>query len=98
MICIMPMRSAWKQQRDCQIDQKKLGIREEDINMNKYKDGIYDGDYGITYFVKDGKILLTHLGQTYRSSKHFVFGNWKQELQPIMDDQFDEIYNKVKQW
>jgi len=66
--------------------------------MNNYKDGIYEGDYGITYFVKDNKILLTHLGQTYRSTKHFVFGNWRQDLQPKMVDQFDEIYNKVKQW
>ena len=66
--------------------------------MNEYKDGIYEGDYGITYFVKDNKILLTHLGQTYRSTKHFVFGNWKQELRPGMVDQFDEIYSEVKQW
>ena len=66
--------------------------------MNQYKDGIYEGDYGITYFVKDNKILLTHLGQTYRSTKHFVFGNWKQELQPTMVELFDEVYNKVKQW
>ena len=49
-------------------------------------------------FTNYGKILLTHLGITYRSSKHFVYGNWRQELQPIMIDQFDEIYNKVKQW
>ena len=66
--------------------------------MNNYKDGIYEGDYGITYFVKYSRILLTHLGQTYRSTKHFVFGNWRQDLQPKMVDQFDEIYNKVKQW
>ena len=30
--------------------------------MIKYKDGIYEGDYGITYFIKDNKVLLTHLG------------------------------------
>tara|TARA_R110001583_G_C5369967_1_gene382589 strand:- start:86 stop:286 length:201 start_codon:yes stop_codon:yes gene_type:complete len=66
--------------------------------MKEYKDGIYEGDYGITYFVKDNKILLTHLGQTYRSTKHFVFGNWRQELQSEMANQFDEVYNKVKQW
>ena len=66
--------------------------------MKNYKDGIYEGDYGITYFVKDNRILLTHLGQTYRSTRHFVFGNWQQDLQPKMVDQFDEIYNKVKQW
>ena len=55
--------------------------------MQQYKDGIYEGDYGITYFVKDNKILLTHLGQTYRSTKHFVFGNWREELQPEMEEQ-----------
>ena len=66
--------------------------------MNEYKDGIYEGDYGITYFVKDNKILLTHLGQTYRSTKHFVFGNWRQNLPTNLVKQFDEVYNNVKQW
>ena len=66
--------------------------------MKQYKDGIYEGDYGITYFVKDNRVLLRHLGQTYRSTKHFLFGNWRQELQPEMENQFDEVYNKVKTW
>ena len=66
--------------------------------MQQYRDGIYEGDYGITYFVKDNKILLTHLGQTYRSTKHFVFGNWREELQPEMVNQFNEVYNKSKSW
>ena len=66
--------------------------------MKQYKDGIYEGDYGITYFVKDSKVLLKHLGIVYRSTKHFMFGNWREELQPGMQDQFDEVYNKVKQW
>ena len=66
--------------------------------MNEYKDGIYEGDYGITYFVKDNRILLTHLGQTYRSTKHFVFGNWKYKLRPEMYEEFDDVYNKVKKW
>ena len=66
--------------------------------MQQYRDGIYEGDYGITYFVKNNRILLTHLGNTYRSTKHFVFGNWKQELQPTMVDQFDEVYNEAKPW
>ena len=66
--------------------------------MNEYKDGIYEGDYGITYFVKDNRILLTHLGQTYRSTKHFVFGNWRQNLPTNLVKQFDEVYNNVKQW
>ena len=66
--------------------------------MQQYKDGIYEGDYGITYFVKDNKILLTHLGSTYRSTKHFIFGNWRQNLPTNLVEQFDEVYNKVKQW
>ena len=66
--------------------------------MQQYKDGIYEGDYGITYFVKNNKILLTHLGQTYRSTKHFVFGNWKYKLRPEMYEEFDDVYNKVKKW
>ena len=66
--------------------------------MNEYKDGVYEGDYGITYFVKDNKILLTHLGQTYRSTKHFVFGHWRQNLPINLVAQFDEVYNNVKQW
>ena len=63
-----------------------------------HKDGIYRGDYGITYFVLDGRVLLKHLGTVYRSTKHFVFGNWREELQPGMVEQFDEVYNKAKQW
>ena len=68
------------------------------IIMQQYRDGIYEGDYGITYFVKNNRIILTHLGQTYRSTKHFVFGNWKQKLRPEMYEEFDDVYNKVKQW
>ena len=66
--------------------------------MKRYKNGIYEGDYGIIYFVHDGKILLRHLGTTYRSTKHFVFGNWRQNLPTNLVDQFDEVYNSVKQW
>ena len=66
--------------------------------MQQYKDGIYEGDYGITYFVKGNRILLTHLGNTYRSTKHFIFGNWKHKLRPEMYEEFDDVYNKVKQW
>ena len=63
-----------------------------------YKNGIYEGDYGIIYFVHDDKVLLKHLGTVYRSTKHFVFGNWREDLQPKMVEQFDEVYNKAKQW
>ena len=66
--------------------------------MSEYKDGIYEGDYGITYFVKDNRIILTHLGQTYRSTKHFVFGDYVSPLQPMMIEKFDEAYNNSQNW
>ena len=64
------------------------------------KDGIYfsNQDGGITYFVLNEKVLMKLMGSVYKTTKHFVFGDWKQELQPGMIEQFDEVYNKVKQW
>ena len=38
------------------------------------------------------------MGSVYKTTKHFVFGDWKQELEPGMIDQFDEVYNEAKQW
>ena len=32
------------------------------MEVKEYKDGIYRGDYGITYFVLNEKILMKHLG------------------------------------
>ena len=37
-----------------------------------HKDGIYRGDYGITYFVLDGRVLLKHLGIIYKASPLFL--------------------------
>ena len=66
--------------------------------MIKYKDGIYEGDYGITYFIKDNRVLLTHLGNTYKASVLSMFGNWSQDLPSKLAEQFDDVYKKVKQW
>ena len=30
------------------------------MEVKEYKDGIYRGDYGITYFVLNNKILMKH--------------------------------------
>ena len=38
------------------------------------------------------------MGSVYKTTKHFNFGDWKQELQPGMIEQFDEVYNEAKQW
>ena len=64
------------------------------------KDGIYytPANGGTTYFVLNEKILMRILGETYKTTKHFNFGDWQEDLKPGMIKQFDEVYNKVKQW
>jgi len=61
------------------------------------KDGIYKSN-DATYFVLNGKVLMRIMGSMYKTTKHFMFGNYIQELQPGMIEQFDEVYNEVKQW
>jgi len=70
------------------------------IKYNKMKDGIYTSpaNGGTAWFVMDGKILMAMMGQTYKTTRHFVFGEWKQDLHPEMIEVFNETYNKVKQW
>jgi len=63
-----------------------------------HKDGIYRGDYGITYFVLNNKVLLKHLGIIYKASPLFLYGNWAYPLTDTMVEQFDELHKKVKQW
>ena len=48
------------------------------------KDGIYytPANGGTTYFVLNEKVLMKLMGDVYKTTKHFVFGEWKQELQP----------------
>jgi len=62
------------------------------------KDGIYRGDNGISYFVLNEKILVKILGNIYKTTKHFVFGEWAYPLTDDMKMEFDNIYSKVKQW
>ena len=38
------------------------------------------------------------MGSVYKTTKHFVFGDWKQELESGMIEQFNEVYNEAKQW
>ena len=61
------------------------------------KNGIYKSN-DATYFVLNGKVLMRIMGSMYKTTKHFMFGEYKQELQPGMIEQFDEVYNEVKQW
>ncbi len=64
------------------------------------KNGIYYSkeNGGTTWFVLDGKILMRMMGETYKTTKHFVFGDYKTPLQPQMIKHFDEVYNECKDW
>ena len=64
------------------------------------KDGIYysKANGGTTCFVLNEKILMRIMGETYKTTKHFVFGEYKTPLQPQMIKHFDEVYSNVKQW
>ena len=68
--------------------------------MTNLKDGIYEGDYGITYFVLNDKVLAKHLGKIYKSSILFVYGRWKYPLTKDMEIKFNDAYNheKIKVW
>ena len=61
------------------------------------KDGIYKSNDAI-YFVLNEKILMKMLGSMYKTTKHFNFGEYQEPLKSGMIEQFDEVYNNVKQW
>ena len=80
--------------------EKVLFIMLNPSTADGMKDGIYytKANGGTTYFVLNEKVLMKLMGSVYKTTKHFVFGDWKQELEPGMVEQFDEVYNEVKQW
>ena len=61
------------------------------------KNGIYKSNDAV-YFVLNGKVLMRIMGSMYKTTKHFMFGDWLQELQPGMIEDFDEVYNEAKKW
>ena len=61
------------------------------------KDGIYKSNDAI-YFVLNEKILMKILGSMYKTTKHFNFGDWQEDLKPGMIEQFDEMYNECETW
>ena len=64
------------------------------------KDGIYysKANGGTHWFVLNEKILIKIMGDIYKTTHHFMFGEWKQELKPEMEKKFDKVYNEVKNW
>ena len=61
------------------------------------KDGIYRSE-NATYFVLNEKILMRLMGEMYKTTKNFMQGDYVTELNQGMISEFDEIYNKVKNW
>ena len=61
------------------------------------KNGIYRSD-NATYYVLNEKILMRLMGEMYKTTKSFMQGDYEKELNQEMIDEFDGVYNKVKQW
>jgi hypothetical protein len=61
------------------------------------KDGIYKSN-DATYFVLNGKVLMRIMGSMYKTTKHFMFGDWVQDLKPEMEKDFNDVYNESKNW
>ena len=61
------------------------------------KDGIYRSD-NATYYVLNEKILMNLNCEMYKTTKSFMQGNYEKELCKEMIDEFDGVYNKVKEW
>ena len=61
------------------------------------KNGIYKSD-NATYYVLDGKILMSVMGEMYKTTKNFMQGDYVRELNSLTIDEFDGVYDKVKNW
>ena len=62
------------------------------------KDGMYKSSTG-TYYAKGGKIMMCINGDWYKTSTNFMIGT--RYIQPLTEEQvknFDDAYNKCKQW
>ena len=61
------------------------------------KNGIYRSD-NASYYVLDGKILMSVMGKLYKTTKNFMYGDYYEELSQGMINEFDGAYNEVKNW
>ena len=60
----------------------------------------YEKDFSLDY---DGRVQLEsidlqHLGKLYKTSRFFLYGEWAYPLTDDIKDNFDFVYEKVKQW
>ena len=61
------------------------------------KDGIYRSD-NATYYVLNEKILMSVMGEMYKTTKNFMQGDYVRELNSLTIGEFDGVYDKVKNW
>ena len=61
------------------------------------KNGIYKSD-NATYYVLNEKILMSVMGEMYKTTKNFMQGDYVRELNSLTINEFDGVYNKVKNW
>ena len=61
------------------------------------ENGIYKSPDAI-YYVKDGKIMMQLRGQLFKTNENFMFGTKVKEMTEQQLSQFDDAYEKVKQW
>tara|TARA_R100001530_G_scaffold99226_1_gene68977 strand:- start:39 stop:227 length:189 start_codon:yes stop_codon:yes gene_type:complete len=61
------------------------------------KNGIYRS-VSATYYVLNEKILMTIMGEMYKTTKNFMQGNYEKELNQEMINEFDKAYNEAKSW
>ena len=61
------------------------------------KNGIYKSD-NATYYVLNEKILMSVMGEMYKTTKNFMQGDYVRELNSLTISEFDGVYNKVKNW
>ena len=61
------------------------------------KNGIYRSD-NATYYVLNEKILMSVMGEMYKTTKNFMQGDYVRELNSLTIGEFDRVYDKVKNW
>lgn len=61
------------------------------------KDGVYKSDVAV-YFVKDERIIMKNKGGWHKTTKNFMFGDWKHDLTEGMINEFDNVYDKIPKW
>ena len=98
VLCLLFEYKYYKNPANLKIFSNNQLIDEIDLTEDiKMKNGIYRSD-NATYYVLNEKILMNLMGEMYKTTKSFMQGDYEKELCKEMIDEFDGVYNKVKEW